>query len=388
MIEITPRPEKLAIVVVGYNKLGGLTRLLKSLNDAVYDNNDVPLVISIDASGDEEVYNCARDFKWKHGEKYVNIEVSRLGLKKHISQCAGLSRFFKGVIILEDDIYVSPYFYHYSDNCLDYYGNDDRVAGISLYNEEMNGYVGIPFQPVQNGYDVYAWQTVCSWGEIWNWRMWSLFTEWMKHWSEDFAAIDMPSAIKGWTRAWSKYYYAFMISTGRFFIYPYQALTTNFNDAGGEHGGGDASIVQVSLLQGRYDYRFAPLEELVKYDVYTHNIDIEKWLGKEQQLTVDFYGQRDSYNTRYVLAPFKLPYKIIKGYSLSMRPWELNVKYGMEGCDFFLYDRGTETQETPPKRVYNIVYAKYYLRSLPSKMLFKYVLSNYWSRILRKLRIK
>lgn len=388
MIDIAPHPEELAIVVVGYNKLRGLTRLLNSLNEAYYEIDNVPLVISIDASGNEEVYNCARYFEWKHGEKYVNIESNRLGLKKHISQCAGMSRFFKGVIILEDDLFVSPDFYHYSNCCLDYYGDDEKTAGIALFSAENNGFVGIPFQPVQSGYDVYACQAVCSWGEIWNWRMWNSFSEWMKKWNEDYTAIDMPSEIKGWTRAWSKYYYAYMISTGRFFIYPYHALTTNFNDAGGEHGGGDASIVQVSLLQGRYDYRFAPLEELVKYDVYTHNMDIEKWLGIEQQLTVDFYGQRGAYNTRYVLAPFKLPFNIIKGYALSMRPWELNVKYNIEGSDFFLYDRSEMFLTIPPKRTYSMRYAQYFLRSMPPKMLLKYALSNYWNRFMQKLRLK
>ena len=388
MIEIKENQDKLAIVVVGYNKPKGLARLLAALNNAQYDEEDIPLVISIDASGNESVYECARCFDWKHGQKYVNIESERLGLKKHIFQCAGLTNLFQGVIILEDDIFVSPYFYHYAKNALNYYQDNDKIAGISLYNEEMNGFVGVPFQPEQNGFDVYAWQTVCSWGEIWNKRMWTEFLQWLKEWDGDFSKIDMPSTIKGWTRAWSKFYYAFMISTDRYFIYPYVALTTNFNDAGGEHGGGDTGLVQVSLQQGRCDYKFAPFNELVKYDVYTHNMAISSWLNLDGSLSVDFYGQRDIYNTRYVLSPFSLPYKKLVGYSLSMRPWELNVKYSIKGNDLYLYDRGSEEPSLPAKRVFSIKYTQYYIKNFSAKSLIRFVAKSYWTRFLRNLKIK
>ena len=86
---------KVAIVVVGYNRLHGLKRLLENLNSCNYPDYDVPLIISIDASGNEEVYNLAKKFNWNHGTKYVNIERERLGLKKHILQCGSLTRFLK-----------------------------------------------------------------------------------------------------------------------------------------------------------------------------------------------------------------------------------------------------------------------------------------------------
>ena len=54
---------------------------------------------------------------------------------------------------MEDDIFVSPYFYHYSKEVLEKYENDSHVAGISLYNNETNGFVGVPLQRVENGFD-------------------------------------------------------------------------------------------------------------------------------------------------------------------------------------------------------------------------------------------
>ena len=380
--------EKIAIVVVGYNRLGGISRLLDSINHAYYDIEDVPLVISIDASGNKDLYDYVRQFEWKHGDKIVNIQEERLGLKKHIFQCASLTKFFKGIVLLEDDLFVSPNFYHYCDSCLEKYGSCSDVAGISLYSEEINGYVGFPFQPYQNEYDVYAWQTVCSWGQVWNVRMWNGFSSWLIQWNEDFESIDMISDIKKWTRAWSKYYYAYMIQNNKYFIYPYQSLTTNFNDAGGEHGGGNASIVQVSLLQGKRNYIFGEFENLVKYDVYGQNKAIAEWLGIPlNDLTVDYYGLKDVYRGHYVLAPFHLPYKLVRSYSLSLRPWELNIKYGIEGGDIHLYYKEDEDTPAPQNRIFPYGFAAYYLRGFNFRTLLKYTKKKLVTAIKRRLKL-
>jgi len=387
---ITPEKakDKLAIVVVGYNKTDGLLRLLSGIDAAYYESDDVPLVLSIDASGNEEVYRIAREFQWHHGKKYVNIEKARLGLKNHIFQCASLAKFFKGVIVLEDDLFVSPYFYHYSLKALDKYGDNEKIAGISLYQEEINGYVGLPFQALVNQYDAYAWQTVCSWGEVWNERMWNEFQNWLEKWNENFEPIDMIGKIKTWKRAWSKFYYAYIISTDKFFIYPYNALTTNFNDAGGEHGGGNTSIVQVALLQGKRDYIFGEFDDLVKYDVYAQNMAIPGWLGlSPEDITVDFYGLKERYIGHYVLAPFQLPYKRVKGFSLCMRPWELNIKYGIEGDDIILYEREDASFDIPTTRSFNLPVANYYLRGFNGRLLDKTVWNSIIRRIKRKLHI-
>lgn len=387
MIEkLTIEKDKIAIVVVGYNKKKGLLRILQSVNDADYDEDDVPLIISIDASGNKEVYDVAQNFDWKHGAKIVNIEEKRLGLKNHIFQCASLSKYYKGVIVLEDDLLVSPFYYQYAKCSLKFYENDKSVSGIALYSPEMNGFVGLPFQPLHNEYDVYACQSVCSWGQIWNERMWFDFKDWLEKWDENFNNIDMPSRIKSWTRAWSKYFYAYIISTNRYFIYPYNALSTNFNDAGGEHGGGNSSIVQVPLLMGKRNYHFGELDRLVHYDVYSQNLELFSWLClTEKELTVDFYGLKSSYS-QFVLTPMKLPFKLVRGFALSMRPWELNVKYNIEGEDFFLYDRGEQSEYIPPRKLFNCIISSYFLKGFNEILLLKYVPWSIWSLVNFKVK--
>ena len=282
--DIDNHKKDIAIVVVGYNRLPGLKRLLQSLIEADYPSQNVPLVISIDASGCTELYQYVQAFEWPFGDKYVNIEESRLGLKGHILQCGDLTKFFRAIILLEDDLYVSPNFYQYSIASVDKYYDEPKVGGISLYYDEMDGYVGVPFQALKNGSDVFVWQVVSSWGEIWTDKIWSNFRTWLSTWNEDFESLDIISDIKGWTRAWSKYFYAYLVSNDLYFIYPYTSLTTNFADAGGEHGGRkNDTRVQVSIQYGQKEYNLPDFSELIRYDNYGNNESLYDYIDLDRK---------------------------------------------------------------------------------------------------------
>lgn len=385
-LENPKNKERIAVVAIGYNRLKGLARLLGSVNDAVYDIPDVPLFISIDASGDQELYEYVRAFEWTHGPKYVNIQQERLGLKNHIFQCMSLSKYFKGVIILEDDIFVSPYFYHYACMTLDKYGDDERVAGIALYRNEYDGYSNIPLIPLNNGQDVMAWKSICTWGEMLNERMWNQFSSWLSAWDENFADIDMNETIKGWSRAWSKFFYAYLVEADKYFIFPFESLTTNFNDAGGEHGGGE-SIVQVSLQQGRRSYQLADFNELEHYDAYGSNERVAGWLGlNKKDLAVHFYQCPRVIKTRYILTSMKLPYKVVKGFGLCMRPWELNIKHSIKGNNIYLYDRETTDPVHISQKKYSFEILMYYFARYKKQFSPVFSLKNYYEMIKTKLK--
>ena len=198
VIEDTKYKEQIALIVVGYNRIKSMTRLLESLLRAKF-THPVPLVISIDCSGNEELYTYAHEFEWPFGKKYVNIQTKRLGLKEHILQCGDLTQYFKGVVILEDDIYVSEFFYPYVEQAVEYYYNDERIACISLYRNEFQGLVMLPTLSIQDGYDGFLKQSVASWGQCWTDKMWRSFREWYDNEDrENFEHIDMPEEIKSW----------------------------------------------------------------------------------------------------------------------------------------------------------------------------------------------
>lgn len=331
--------DNIAIVVVGYNRLNSIKRLLESLNDAVYNVSNVPLIISIDCSNNEELYNFVENYKWTHGDKYLNIEKQKLGLKEHILKCGDLSIFFKAIILLEDDLYVSRYFYDYVSEAVEEYKNEDNIAGISLYRNEINGFVGLPFHPLNNGSDVFAWQSACTWGECWTYKMWNLFRNWLNTWDDDFSKIDMLEREKKWINSWGKYFDAYLIENNKFFIYPYISVCTNFSDSG-THNDVNSSINQVNLLSGKKKYNFLQFSKLVKYDIYFNNLQLFSFLGIEKNdLCIDFYGNNSNYyNKRYILSSFNYPYEHIKSYGLKLRPIELNVINNIQGDELFLYD--------------------------------------------------
>ena len=373
MISKIENKDKIALVVVGYNRINSLKRLLISLEAAQYPTSDIPLIISIDCSENKELYSYVEQFVWTHGTKYVNIQKTRLGLIKHIYQCGDLTKLFKAVVLLEDDLFVSPYFYDYVLETVEKYGDNTQIAEISLYKSETNGYVGLPFATLQDGNDVLLMQDVSTWGQCWTEQMWNGFIDWRdSHSDRDVESTDMPGEIKKWDRAWSKYYNAYVVNSCKYVLYPNISLTTNFSDAG-EHGGTNNSAVQVSILQGKKKYILKELSELTKYDIYGNNVRITEWLGmKPEEVCLDVYGiHSPSDDFLYILSTKAYPYKVIRSFALNLRPIELNVKYNVKGKGLFLYEIG----KINSKNVYH--YAKevvpYFLKGFNNIELYFYI---------------
>ena len=154
----------IAVIVVGYNRPGSLKRILQSLAKADYNYTDITLHISIDHSGNEEVVDIAKMFEWKYGEKKVMYHPERLGLRRHIISCGDLTEEYGAVMILEDDLYVSPDYYNYAMQALEKYGDCPQIAGISLNTRKELLESPYPFYPLHTGYDVYFQQFASSCG--------------------------------------------------------------------------------------------------------------------------------------------------------------------------------------------------------------------------------
>lgn len=387
-IEINKR--QIAIVVIGYNRIGTIKRLLASLERAHYSVPDVPLVLSIDASGNEELYDYARNYTWKHGQKYVNIQEERLGLQKHIYQCADLSKYFKAVILLEDDCYVSECFYDYALTAVETYGDCEEVAEIAMFKNETNGYIGLPFAYMFNGSDTFLGQDVCTSGEIFTERMWLGFQEWLKKDNRpDVANIQMPRAIKGWTRAWSTLYNAYVVDTDKYVVYPHFAVSTNFNDMG-EHKSGDPSLTQINLSHCNRPFIMYNEDQLYKYDIFGNNEGLYDWLHMSRnEVCLDIYGLQEAPygNCRYVLSTRKKPYKVVRSFGLCMRPIEMNVKENIEGYGIFLYDT-TKPTGKEKRGFFTRQLAKYFIVDFNYRILIPEILHFYWCRLLAHLRLE
>lgn len=366
-----------ALVVICYNRPNSISRLLQSLIQANYNGLEVPLIISVDSSGSDEVTVIAQSFSWPYGEKKVIQHSERLGLRKHVISCGNLSNQYDSIVLLEDDIYVSPYFYSYVCQTVEKYGFEDRIAGISLYTHLWNTNINRPYVPQNNGYDAYFLQYAQSWGQVWNKRMWNEFYTWYsKNDNEIVEEADLPERVIQWPKSsWLKYFIRYIVKTNRYFVYPYIALSTNFTDSG-THNSQSTTSYQVPLLWcPKNDFLLPDFSDMsLRYDVFFEKQGIGKILGLlDEELCVDLYeskGNRE--RKRYWLTTKKCGYKLIKSFALQLKPHELNIEANIEGCEIFLYDTSVKNDLiiSDNNFDYKALLIRYDIRSISRQSLF------------------
>lgn len=331
---------KLALIVVAYNRENGMLRLLHSLENALYRSDPVTLIISIDNSGSDSVLTAADRFHWSHGEKRIRTFSERQGLRKHILSCGDFLKEFDAVAVFEDDIIVSPDFYDYMVAAVEYYRDDENIAGISLYTPATNWNAQLPFIHSYGKSDVFFMQYAQSWGQIWMKKQWQAFADWYSE-NKDFPVKGdhIPFWVTTWKdTSWLKYHIKYCIETDKFFVYPNVSLTTCFNDVG-EHSkkANHSNQVQLLTCSGK-SYTFEKMNsESVIYDAFFEREGLDRYLGPN--LCTDIYGTKRDYSSYDLLLTTKsLPYKVIRSFGLQLRPHENNIIYSVNGRDIFLYD--------------------------------------------------
>jgi uncharacterized protein Veg len=335
-----------AIVIAAYNRPHSLKRLLASVTKAFY-LSEVTLVISIDRSISEEVLGVADNFVWTNGQKIIIKHNQNLGLKKHILACGNLTKTYGSIILLEDDLYVSPFFYLYASNALQHYSSNINIAGISLYSHSFNVHAKLPFTPVKEDSSVFFVQLPSSWGQAWTQKQWDDFMQWFNSPLNDdnYQSAAIPLNIARWpATSWLKIFTKYIIENNKYFVYPYVSLTTNFADSG-VHFNRKFSFVQVVLQNIEIKYEFKKLEDAnCIYDSYFEMLPSKLKLQANGLSTYDF--EVDLYGYKPLLK-FNKPYFLTtqsckvyeKSYGLDFKPIESNIFEGNIGTDIFLVKR-------------------------------------------------
>lgn len=341
-----------AIVVIAYNRPNSLARLLESINNAKYQISNIPLIISIDfAENNKKVYQIADKFIWNYGLKKVIKNHENLGLRKHVLKCGDLTNIYGSIIMLEDDLYVSPNFYEYAVSALKFSENKNYLAGISLYNHPVNVHTNEVFKPLEDGYDNYYFQFASSWGQAWTKEQWSTFKVWYEENQTLTSDTQIPKNVTDWSdKSWLKYFTVYLIKTNKYFLYPKVSLSTNFSDAG-THVGFDTTSYQTALkIANQKDTIFSSIDESQSvYDAFYENTQLNEFLGLEKdELCVDLYGYKKEFTLRYCLSTQLLNYKIIKIFGRSLKPLDANILFNIKGVDIFLYDISVQ-QKNPHK---------------------------------------
>ncbi len=287
------------IIVVGYNRPKAIGRLLNSLLKASYPGV-VDLIISIDGEkgdkvtrgqGDkemgrkgeeetrrrgEEVREIVTNFEWPFGAKKMIFHDTNMGLRNHVLSCGDLSKDYDGVIVLEDDLYVSPVFYEYALQAYAYYKDDPKIAGISLYSHAYNETAQFPFRPLADDSDVFFLQYAASLGQFWSRKGWTAFREWYDLLPGDKSpgnspgnSAILPANIRLWPESsWKKYFISYIVQQDLYFVYPRFSLTTHFGDEGTNLRIFE-NLFQVPLWLEKQKFQFKPFKDsCAVYDIY------------------------------------------------------------------------------------------------------------------------
>eukprot|EP00659_Diplonema_papillatum_P022213 gene22213-34089_t len=220
------------VAVFTYNRIVGLKRLWKSLEQVDYLGHTVPLTIFLDkkdAHDDDkdETEEWVRSLRWTHGPFAIHKREVNVGLKSSILEAwypTALDTDTKYVAFFEDDTEVSPFWYVWGVNAISAYGGvDAKLFGISLYRPVHDELTGKSMMLDTHG-DPFIFQQPCSWGAIYSARPWQKFRDWTLLQTKDPVLKGDASRVSSntWSAksSWKKYLLKYMWNYGYFMVYP------------------------------------------------------------------------------------------------------------------------------------------------------------------------
>jgi len=345
------RAYKPAIVIPAYKRAESLEELLITLNRAHYPGDDHHLVISLEGNSTEAVRRVAGSFKFNHGTVEIVEHREQMGLKKHIYRCISLSEIYGSVILLEDDLTLSPLYYLYAMEALNAYGKSDRVAGISLYAQVYNETAQLPFIPLFVPKAAYFMQLASSWGAVWSEDQWRSYDGWRQNHlqrAEEKYLNELPQNIQKWpATSWKREFNLYLVSQEKYFTYPYASLTSNSSRYGGEHMKQTGNLFEIPILLGDSESVFQEFpkesDRYVSYDTFmeANGTALQELTGQSlRNIEMDLYGTKplQMLKRKKVVITSRIPEKSEGGYPLYRLPLELNLdRHFPETRDPFFY---------------------------------------------------
>lgn len=391
------------IVIPAFSRQRSLARLLRSIKESNATNSSVKIIISLDGGYCPAVLEEAESFILKNPSLDVELvkRDKNIGLKNHILWCGDLVTDYGSVIILEDDLVVAKDFYEYAKSALNFYENEGRVGGVSLYGQRYNEYSNLPFEPMPNGSDTYFMQVASSWGQAWSRKQWLDFKNWFIRVDSEYLQniIELPSQVSNWPEtSWKKFYSAYLVEERKYFVYPFVSRTSNCADTGGQHTKLGVNYLQVPLsLKYCHDevVRFCNFScRTIKYDAFMEAIMPKdfQFLGVDSSIiAIDLYGLKpkrylDKY--RYVITS-KGSNSALVDIPLKFKPMENNIFFYNECNSFDDSDLSyifTETKFVKYNKRYQFVkYSKYfdfysYFKISDKRVILSYVFKLLFSR--------
>jgi hypothetical protein len=337
-----------AVVVLAYERPEALRRLLASVAGARYPAAiEVPLVISLDRSerpAGAATVAVARGFEWAYGAKTVVERPEHLGVVRHFRAAGGLSREHGSVVLLEDDLTVSPAYYEFAAQALGAYGESEQVAGICLYGLWFNGFTLEPFTPIDDGNDVFFLGVPHTQGLCFSAGQWEGFEAWRQE-GREFAHPGLhPAFLRFGADEWFPSLAGYMAASGRVFCFPRTSLTVGWGDAGAHFEAG-TSWFQTPIQLGQRAYQLPEVGSAAA--VYDGFFELRP--ERLQRLAPALEGVEFEVDLNATKRPENLHGELVlttrptlraeSSYGLEMYPPEANVIAGVTGTGIALARR-------------------------------------------------
>lgn len=266
----------ICICIAAYNRVDALNRLLQCLAQIpIYESITIDLVLSIDYSNlQNEVEDCIKNFEWVHGKTNVVKHSKNIGLKNHILKCGSFSFEYDCLVLLEDDLIISPFFIPYLIESIKICREDKFIAGISLYSYKKNEGDKMDFNCYIDEFDNYYLQFPSSWGLAFTPEQWSKFQSWFFDNDCDYFLDDsVPKYVRDWSKSsWKKHFVRYLTNTSTYFLYPRFSLSSN-PGVDGTHHNSLGSLYSVPICTAPRKWYLSKINRSrAVYDVNFENI--------------------------------------------------------------------------------------------------------------------
>ncbi|MBI2791867.1 MAG: glycosyltransferase [Gammaproteobacteria bacterium] len=261
------------IALFAYNRLSHLQQTIESLKQNSIAEHSELFIFSDGAKNtdaDEKVQKVRDWLKTITGFKRITIVERQInyGLAKSIIQgVTTLTSQFGKVIVIEDDLIVSPYFLQFMNDGLDFYEHTEIVASIHGYTPALKGQ--IPQTYFLRGADCWGWAT-------WK-RAWKIFepdgnklllqlkeNNLMKEFDFDYSQPNiqmLKDQIIGKNNSWAIRWHASAFINNMLTLYPGRSLVNNIGlDNSGEHCA-ESTVFEVALHLEPVNLKHIPIEK-------------------------------------------------------------------------------------------------------------------------------
>jgi hypothetical protein len=181
----------LSVVVMTMNRFWSLKRLLRSLSKARYlPGNTIDLRITVDRdfnnNVDRNVMRLLDSFQWKFGILDIHVWPTKMGIYGNWVHCWPAEQYpekmYKAVVLLEDDLEVSPHYATWFVGAHLAYGNLSGVGAITGQRPELvaalDGPPSVKSQ-VPPHVKAFGYMQIATWSTSPTHSAWKGFREWV-----------------------------------------------------------------------------------------------------------------------------------------------------------------------------------------------------------------